>query len=222
MTRERLLSQLSAHILDMQRRHPTRVAIDGIDACGKTWLADELASIIERRGRPVIRASLDGFHRPRAERYYRGPDSPEGYYLDSFDYGALKEALLLPLGPEGDLNYRTAVFDFRSDAPVDSPLLQAPANAVLLLDGVFLLRPELNAHWDYRIFVQVDFEVALRRAVQRDRELFGSPEAVRARYEERYFPAQRSYLERVQPQGLADAIVHNNDPAHITMTIRNH
>jgi uridine kinase len=46
---------------------------------------------------------------------------------------------------------------------------------VLLFDGVFLLRPELNDLWDFRVFVEVDAEEALRRAVVRDEELFAHP-----------------------------------------------
>ena len=54
-----------------------------------------LAQFIETQGRAVIRASIDGFHRPRAERYKRGKDSSEGYYEDSFDYISLRDVLLI-------------------------------------------------------------------------------------------------------------------------------
>ena len=190
--------------------HPWRVAVDGIDAAGKTTLANQLAEALAQRGRPVIRASLDGFHNPRALRRQRGPTSPDGYYLDSFNYSALRQALLDPLGPGGERLYRTAVFDFRTDQPVEAPLQTAAANAILLLDGVFLLRPELNEAWDYRIFVAVSFETALQRALRRDLALFGTPEAIQQRYQARYWPAQRRYLQEVQPQALADAVIEND------------
>jgi hypothetical protein len=52
----------------------------GRTGCGRqTPLADELAVVTRVSGRAVIRASLDGFHRPRSDRYARGRDSPEGY-----------------------------------------------------------------------------------------------------------------------------------------------
>ena len=89
-----------------------------------------------------------------------------------------------------------------------------PPDAVLLLDGVFLLRPELNPHWDFRIFVHTGFEQALQRAVIRDQHLFDSPQAAAARYQQRYFPAQRTYLQAVQPLQRADVIVENDDPRH--------
>lgn len=209
MRRDEMVRTLSGRIAAMSGAHPIRVAVDGIDAAGKTMLADELAAALRAQGRPVIRASIDGFHRPRRDRHQRGSTSPEGYYLDSFDYPALREALLVPLGPAGSRRYRRAVFDFRNDCPLHPPLEEAPEEAVLLLDGVFLLRPELDAFWDYCIFVEVPFDVALRRAEQRDLALFGTADAVRARYLERYIPGQRIYFAVAHPQERADVIIHN-------------
>jgi uridine kinase len=212
MTPDRLLAHLADLILQVDHPHPLRIAIDGIDAAGKTTLADGLVPPIEARGRSAVRASLDGFHRPRAERYRQGADSPEGYYADSFDYEALIEVLLQPLGPGGDRRCRLRAFDFHTDTPVHEPIQRLSTDAVLLLDGVFLLRPELRPYWDVAIFLQVDFEVALQRAINRDQHLFGSPQAVEERYQRRYFPAQRRYLQTVQPHQFADVIIKYDDP----------
>lgn len=209
--RQSLLQGLSGLILAVQLPHPVRVAIDGIDAAGKTTLADELAGQIRQSGRTVLRASVDGFHRPRADRYRRGEESLEGYYLDSFDYDAVRRHLLMPLGPTGNRRYRLATFDYRTDSPIAAPQGEAPKDAVLLFDGVFLLRPELNAYWEFRIFVEVDFDEALRRAVERDRTIAVTDEALRDRYLKRYLPGQRMYLESVKPIELADAVVENSN-----------
>ncbi len=214
MNREQLLAQLVGMILSIQWPHPIRVAVDGIDAAGKTKLADELAARIEMRGRAVLRASLDGFHRPRAMHYRRGRHSPEGYYYDSFNYTALKDSLLIPLGPGGDRCCRLAIFDFRTDSPVYTSFQEVPADAVLLFDGVFLQRPELVPHWDYRIFLEVDFNVALQRALQRDERHFTSNPALLERYEQRYFPGQYIYLHTVRPRRSAHILIDNNDPAN--------
>lgn len=83
LDRAELVGRLVALVDAIDLAHPTRVAVDGPDAAGKTTLADELGIALNDAGREVIRASVDGFHRPRVERYRRGPDSPEGYYEDS-------------------------------------------------------------------------------------------------------------------------------------------
>ena len=211
MTRETLITAIASQIESVRSGHPTRVAIDGIDAAGKTRMADELAEALRARNRWVIRASIDGFHNPTAYRLARGPDSPEGYFCDSFNYAAVMESLLEPLGPGGSRLFRDAMYDYRTDKPVECPVRQASPNAILLMDGVFLLRPELRPYWDYSVFVRVNFEVALHRAEQRDLQHFESTEALRAKYEARYFPGQRIYFEACNPLRWASVVVDNND-----------
>ena len=84
---------------------------------------------------------------------------------------------------------------------------------MLLFDGVFLLRPELEGYWDFTIFVDTAFEVTLGRAIERDVSLFGDAASVQSRYEERYIPGQRIYLEQCQPKKKAMVVVNNDDPA---------
>ena len=208
-----VLRRLAETIVKRRVDHPLRVAVDGPDAAGKTVLADELAEVLAGGGRQTIRASIDGFHRPRAERHRRGPDSPRGYYEDSFDYAALRRALLAPLGPGGGRVYKIRSFDHLSDNPRPAPLSTAPRDAILVFDGVFLLRPELRDVWDFSIFVAVGVDTALRRALARDAPLLGAAHEVERRYRARYLPGQELYFAEARPQELADVVVDNDDPA---------
>ena len=217
MTRQQLIATLADRIAHVKRSHPVRVPIDGVDAAGQTTLADELVGPLERAGRVVIRASIDGFHDPSAVRYPRGRSSPEGYFRDSFNHAQLMETLLTPLGPGGDRRYRRAIFDVRLDQPVEAPVEQASPDAVLLFDGVFLLRPELRPYWDFSIFVRADFEVTVARAEARDHQRFGSHAQVRQRYAERYVPGQQLYLAEAHPGRHASIVVDHNDVAHPTL-----
>jgi uridine kinase len=180
-----VVDELAAMIHARLRGDGLRVGIDGPDAAGKTTLADELASTLESRGHRVVRASIDDFLRPPEERYRRGRDSPRGYYEDSFDYAAVRSLL-----------------DLR---PADG--------ALLVFDGVFLLRPELADVWDFRIFVSVSVEECLRRAAARDAEVLGSVEGVVRRYRARYIPGQALYLAEARPAETADVVLVNDDPA---------
>ena len=53
MDRSPLIQDLGSRILSIKRDHPVRVGIDGVDAAGKTTLADELAPHIEAAGRQM-------------------------------------------------------------------------------------------------------------------------------------------------------------------------
>jgi len=156
-TRGELLDRLAGAIESVTALHPLRVAVDGPPAAGKTTLADELALLLRSRGREVIRASTESFHLPRAQRYRRGEFSPEANYHDSFDYDTLRLVLLDPLGPDGDRRCQHAVYDLDTDTALSPPVTTARADAVLLLDGVFLPRPELIDRWDLSIFVSAAF-----------------------------------------------------------------
>ena len=219
-TRDELLSRLAEAVGSATITHPTRVAIDGPPAAGKTTLADELAVVLRAQSREVIRATAESFHLPRAQRYRRGEFSPEGCYHDSFDYDTLRRVLLDPLGPGGDRRYQHAVYDIGTDTALSQPVATASADAVLLLDGVFLLRPELIDRWDLRIFVSAAFERALDRGRVRDQARLGSVAEVERRFRDRYIPAQQLYFATVRPADHADIIVHNDEPQRPAWEVR--
>ena len=219
-TRGELLGRLAGAIEAARATHPLRVAVDGPPAAGKTTLADELAQVLLERGREVIRATTESFHHPRARRYRRGEFSPEANYHDAFDYDALRRVLLGPLGPGGDRRYQPAVYDLGADTAVSAPPATAAPDAVLLLDGVFLLRPELAGWWDLSIFVSAGFEQTLDRARTRDLARLGSAAAVERRFCTRYIPAQRLYFDEAHPAERADIVVHNDEPLRPAWEVR--
>jgi uridine kinase len=218
--RAAVLDELAAALAAIERGHPVRVGIDGIDAAGKTTLADELAPLVDSRGRPVLRVSIDDFHRPREARYRRGELSPEGFYLDTFDYETIRGVLLDPLGPNGDRRVRTRAWDHRVDAPVPEEWVSVPVDTVLLCDGVFLQRDELRDAWDATVFVEAELDVAVERAVERDSRWMPSLDVTRERYRLRYTPAQLRYLEEQRPAERADFVLHNTDPSAPTLDFR--
>jgi uridine kinase len=193
----------------MSRRHQrVVVAVDGPDCAGKTTLADRLAG---RLSIPTVRTSIDGFHQARALRYQRGELSAPGYYLDSFDYPSLLDECLLPF-LRGGSRMRTAAYDHRGDSALEVNEVAVPAAAVLVIDGVFLLRPELRDLWTLSVYLRVSPGETLRRAQRRDLELFGSADEVRRRYLGRYLPGQSLYRQQADPEGVADILVDNERP----------
>jgi uridine kinase len=160
----------------------TRLGIDGVDGAGKTSLAEEIAQLLTKRERPCIRVSLDFFERPSAERHARGELSPEGYYLDSFDVGRLRAHVLS---------------------------IDGPRELVVVVDGVFLQRPELVDLWDATVWVEVDLDVAAQRALERDFVRIDSLDAEHERYRLRYLPAQRRYIDEQRPSERATFVLRN-------------
>jgi uridine kinase len=184
-----------------------RVAVDGVDGAGKTVFAGELAAALAARGRSVLQASVDGFHHPRAVRYRRGRDSAEGFWLDSYDYDRLVAELLGPLGPGGSGLVRTAVHDWRTDQAASAAPLPVPRGTVLVLDGIFLHRDELRQHWDFSVYLDVDFAVSAPRMAPRD----GRPASPAHPANRRYVDGQRRYLAACRPRDRATVVIDNTD-----------
>lgn len=203
-TRTALLDELSDELLSAHRAERVIVAVDGVDGAGKTRFADAWAAALVARGVAVVRVGIDGFHRPRAERYARGRDSAEGYYRDSFDHGALREQTVVPFR-SGATEVVTAVFDYRADAPAVQTAIDVPRRAVLLVDGVFLHRPELAALWHRSVWLEVSAEVAAARLRERD-----GAASLAARYSD----GQAIYSREAQPHRAATIVIDNADYEH--------
>ncbi|WP_246580250.1 hypothetical protein [Deinococcus aestuarii] len=92
---------------------------------------------------------------------------------------------------------------------MDTPERQAEPGSLLLLDGLFLHRPELRDVWDDSVFLHVDFEVSVPRGASRGPG-WGSPDPL-AGSNRRYVEGHRLYFRESEPGKYAGVIVDNND-----------
>ncbi len=216
--RKEILEEITHAIGKIELPHPVRMGIDGMSASGKTVLADELAELLQEHGKKVIRAGLDGFHNPPEIRHRQGSMSVEGYMEDSFDYPAVREEVLHPLGPEGNRWYSPEIFDHQKGESVKPVLREASVDSILLFEGVMLFREELIDFFDFRILVICSEKVILERAKIRDLEHFGNLETLLEKYGHRFIPGQKKHLEENRPERTAHLLFFNDDPEKPKLT----
>lgn len=197
-----VLDETAQDILHNYGHGRVLVAVDGADGSGAHAFADDLADALRRAGHTAFRASIDGFHRPRAERHARGAESPEGFYRDAYDYETLRRVLLQPFRMGGSTGFVTEDFDWRRDTQVEPRWITGPQDAILIIDGVFLNRPELRGLWNYSLWIDAPPTVAAERLLARDGE--GSLST-------RYSEAQAIYATESKPRTTATAIIDNTD-----------
>ena len=82
---------------------------------------------------------------------------------------------------------------------------------MVLVEGSFLLVPELTGCWGLVILVVADPARVLERGLVRDADL-GTPDQVRELYLRRYLGAESLHQERHDPWSQADLVVDLSDP----------
>lgn len=197
--RAALLAALAGELRHNWSRGRRFVAVDGPDGAGMGPFADELAVELRRQGSAVVRAAIDDFHRPRAEREARGRLSPEGRYHDSYDYSAFRRSLVEPFRLGLGASFVTAVFDRERDEPRETSWTTAPSDAILLVDGVFLNRDELRGIWNASVWLEVPTTVALERSDELNARNRG---------------AQGLYQREASPARRATIVVDTSAPEH--------
>ncbi|WOH19818.1 uridine kinase [Paenarthrobacter sp. GOM3] len=196
---------LAAELVDLPSGRRL-IAVDGADGSGKTTLSNELASVIQDR--PVVTIHLDDFLNLQEVRHRRGRTSPVGFWLDTYDYAAFQENVLTPLRGGGDGIYCPGVTDARQNHRIELPRREAPEDALVLVEGMFLHRDELMGQWDYSIFLDVPFTETARRMSIRDGGN-SDPEHPSMR---RYVGGQRLYFENAEPWSRATRVIDNTRP----------
>lgn len=204
------LKALADELLQHYSRGRIVVGIDGADGAGKSVFADDLATELRGRGHAVFRASMDDFHRPRALRYAQGRESARGYYDDAFDYLSFRRVLLGPFRLAGATGFSTEFFDLARDVPFESRWQTGPADAILLVDGLFLLRAELRGIWNFTVWLDAPDEVRRDRMIARD----GSHPSADEPLGQRYLGAQELYQQDAAPRAAASALIDNADYDH--------
>jgi uridine kinase len=191
-----------------------RVAVDGFTAAGKTSLGHELAHVVADQGRVVLRASLDDFKRPWKEAHLYDRLSGEGYYRNAFDIDATRRLLLCPAACDGSGRVVLCSIDPITQIDHSHEVVHLPNNGVLIVDGVFALRPELIDCWDLGIWVHIATELSVQRGTARDAEMEGGVLESEALHRDRYLAAELLYVDEVDPVTVADLIVDNTDFDH--------
>ena len=86
-----------------------------------------------------------------------------------------------------------------------------PPNGVLIVDGVFAFRPEIDSYWDLRVWIEIDPELSVRRGMERDAAMDGTAEESEALHRDRFLVGELLYIDEVDPRSFVEVIVDNTD-----------
>ncbi|MGF7057471.1 hypothetical protein [Brassicibacter mesophilus] len=191
-----------------QVNKPLIVGINGIDTCGKTVFSKNLEKYLKDKGHEVQLTHIDDFHNPTEIRY-SGKNQIENYYNRSFNVEFLVENILKPAKINGTLNDKFMLLNLETDKYDVEKQYRIDNNTFVILEGVFILREEIEPYLDYKIFIHVPFEQCKIRALERDVPVYGDD--ILKKYDTKYIPTQKYYLEKYPPEEYVDIIIENSD-----------
>lgn len=188
------LAALSEEIVSLYGSGRNIIAIDGLTGTGTREFADSLAATMRVSGRKVFRASIANFRKPPANRENSGPDSAAAFYADAFDYSVFRRILIDPFRASGSTSFVLAAFDEARGTAIQPKWMSAGKDALLIIDGLFLNRPELAGLYNYSIWLDAPTAEGTEATLIAD--------------------AEALYVKEAGPRTKAVAIIDNRDREH--------
>ena len=178
-------------IADRRIKGATRVivAIDGAGGAGKStvakWIRDELkdVSIVE----------MDDFYRVADASFRRSWNAEEGYQ-NFFDWTRLRDDVLKPI--QDGISPEFQPYDWTRNQL--NGWKQVPLTPVIIVEGVYALRPELRPLYNLSVFIEAPLEVRTARLRTRT----DSEQDIQM-----WQAAENWYLANIKPQDNCDLVV---------------
>jgi len=182
------------------------VGVSGIDGCGKGYLARQFEAHLALRGVISAIVNVDGWLNLPEKRFdQRAP--AENFYKNAIRFDEFFTKLVLPLRDRRSVHL-VADFVEETASRYRKHTYDVKDVSVVLVEGIFLFKPQYRKHFDLAIWIDCSFPTALARAIERAQEGL-SPANTIAAYDTIYFPAQRIHLAQDKPRDNADLIFEN-------------
>lgn len=167
------------------------IGVDGCGGSGKSTLSKKLKDELP----DVTVVHKDDFHFPSSQLINDVPaNKPIG---SDFDWKRLLAQVLKPLSSGQDGYYQR--YDWDTDTLAEFHTV--PAGGIVIIEGVYSTRKELEDYYDLKIWVDCPRELRLARGIERDGE------AAREMWAANWMVAEDMYVQQQKPSERADIII---------------
>ncbi len=193
--RRDVLDALAEEILHNYAHGRVIVALDSEDAAAADAFGADLVEVLKKRGHSAFTARLNDFVAPRERREAWGEPSAESLYGNTYDLSVLRRVLIDPFRMGGSTGFVAAAYDRDRERQIQAKWLTAPEDAILVISGEYLQRPELKGLWNFTAWLE-------------------SAPAPKATVDKLVAGARKLYAKDVRAREAASAIVNITDPDH--------
>ncbi|WP_044648415.1 uridine kinase [Paenibacillus terrae] len=166
----------------------------GIDGCGGSGKSTFAYKLKEELSNSTI-VHKDDFHLPSSNIINTHPSKkPIGA---DFDWKRLLNQVLEPIRQERDGRYQR--YDWETDKLAEWHTV--PAGGIVIIEGVYSIRKELEDKYDFKIWVDCPREIRLSRGLERDGD------CARGMWEDNWMISEDIYVEAHKPFKKADLVI---------------
>ena len=173
-------------------KSPVLVGIDGLGGAGKSTFARHLEHQIDRS---AVVVEGDDFYRDIPEDARVLLDARQGVE-QYFDWQRLRREVLEPVA-HGESLLRYQRYDWGAAAM--GRWVEVPMPEVVIVEGVYMLRPELRDLVDVKVYVEASASLRQQRQIDRGE----NP----SEWITRWAAAERLYMSEASPREVADVVV---------------
>ena len=184
------------------------IALTGIDASGKGYVAHCLERDLQHLGLRVAVINIDGWLNLPAVRFNEASPA-QHFYEHAIRFDEMFGKLVLPLKETRSVRVEADFAEETAHAFRRRLYCYTDVDAILL-EGIYLLKRQFRSFYDLSCWIECTFETALERALARGQEGLPADETIRA-YQSIYFPAQEIHFHRDAPITSASITI-SNDP----------
>ena len=198
---------IPARRAELPKERAMLVAISGIDGSGKGYITRQIVTQLQRWNLRAVGINADGWLNLPHIRF--NPDDPaRHFYQHAFRFEEMFSQLILPLKAQRSLTLEANLTE-ETATEYRKVFYRFNQIEVVVLEGIFLLKPAYRADYDLSFWIDCTFKTALERALKRHQEMLSEEETIRA-YQTIYFPAQEIHLAADNPRAAATAIIAND------------
>lgn len=194
----------------LKRSNETRpliVGIDGLGGAGKTSLVKDIERELTTKDCKVTTFHLDNHIVEKNKRYQTGYEEWYEYYYLQWDLEGLSTKLFTRLH-HGCNRIHLPCYDRNTDS-TSTKQINVISNSIVLIESVFLQREEWRSYFDFVIYLDCPEKLREKRILNRD-SYIGDNRAIVHKYENRYWLAEKHYLETIKPMERADLVFLKN------------
>ncbi|MBI4980626.1 dephospho-CoA kinase [Candidatus Woesearchaeota archaeon] len=216
-----IIEEVAREILQREKR-PLIVGINGMVASGKTFFTKLLEEELKKQKISVQTIYLDDFRHPL--KYRKSLDKslisyPLQYYDYWFDYQLVRDIFFKRIMNQKYRGFKLEVYNEKTGEYDLIKNYSIDENTIILFDGLFIFREEFEKIIDYKIYIDVDESTSLKRILVRDSTTRNEKlEEIKQKWLERSLPAQKIYLQRLNPRERANMVIDNNEEGNPIIT----